>query len=145
MNTINNFSLRLLGAQLVNHIYSAKDEDVILELYLSCSLGFQISRTGVDLSCLQRTAEGSSESTGCCGNNVVDCCCVRREGVRRNFVVLSYLGMNSEMYWLTFEGQICQSLRTLFPYDSDTRCVDDLLIVRIGHVRIQKLKNAAAY
>jgi hypothetical protein len=40
VNTIDNFSLRLFGAQLVKHVDPAKNEDVVLQLHLARSFGF---------------------------------------------------------------------------------------------------------
>ena len=99
-------------------------QDAIFFFNFADSLGDQpVYRSG-DLTRLQRASKGSGESTGGCCDNVIESGRMRRECVRRHFIVLGDGPMDAEQYRFGFRGQIGAPHRASFALDADFGAID---------------------
>jgi hypothetical protein len=73
----------------------------------------------LDLTRFQRAGEGAGQSPAGRGDDVVERRRVRREGVRRDAVVLGDLGVHAEGHRFVLGGQVRQALRPAEALDAD--------------------------
>jgi hypothetical protein len=73
---------------------------------------------------LQRASEGSGESTGCGGDNVIERSSVRLQDSRWDLVVFRHGAMHAEYYRLLFLREIGSAHRALHPLNAYMRSVN---------------------
>jgi hypothetical protein len=83
-------------AQQVANPNPLDHEHLFLQDHVAFRFGAQSPVTGVDLARLQRAAEGAGQSTGSCGNDIVESGRVVGVLARRRPVVLANLVMRSK-------------------------------------------------
>ncbi len=91
MDALDRLALCLSSPHLVMRMDSTDHQNVVLELDFTRNLGDEIPLAGFDLASLQRTAEGSGQSTASGGNHIIQCRCVRWRVPGRNLVVFGDL------------------------------------------------------
>jgi hypothetical protein len=109
---------------LVDHMNAADDEDTLFELDLAPRFGRQSFHR--DLTRCQRAPEGSGQSPGGGGHDVVEGRGVRLDLRRIDFVVDRNLIMDAEAHRLRFSGQPGKAVRAAQPLDADLRDIHDL-------------------
>jgi hypothetical protein len=105
MNALDHFTLCLRGTQHVVCVDSPDHQHIItIELDLSRDLANEIPLTGINLTSLQRTAEGSSQSATRGRNDIVQRSCVRWKIPGGKLIVFSDLRMNTKHHRLLLGG-----------------------------------------
>ena len=99
-------------------------EHTFVLLDFTHSLGHKpVDRRG-NLTRLQRASKGSGESTSRRGDDIVERGGMRREGIRRNLIMLGDCAMDSEDHRRRLRGQIRAPHRTSLALDAHFRSVD---------------------
>ena len=114
---LGHFPLGRVDPQMIAHVDAPNDQDLAVQLDLACSLGPEPAVPGWDPARLQRAPEGSSESAGRRGHDVVE---RRRVGCvhgRVHTVVLGNLRVNAKQCRPCLHRQIGSAERTLHPLD----------------------------
>jgi hypothetical protein len=93
------------------------DQHPALDLDLTLYLRGQMTLAGFDLARFQRATQGSGQSTGGRGDDVVEGSGVRVERARRRMVMLGHLVMHPEEHRLASRRKIRPPQRTLHPLD----------------------------
>ncbi len=102
MNSLDNLALVLPGAQSVVGMDTANHQDFSVQLDFSGHLRAESAVVGINATRFQRAPEGSSQSAAGSRHHIVKSGRVRGECLRRYFVVLGDLGVDSEYHRLFF-------------------------------------------
>jgi hypothetical protein len=99
-------------------------QDTVFFFDFADAFGYQPVYGSGDLTRLQRASKGSSESTGGCRDDVIQSGSMRREGVRRYFIVLSDGAVYAKQYRFGFRRQVGAPHRASFALDADFGAID---------------------
>jgi hypothetical protein len=102
----------------------ADHEHTVFFLDFTHSLGGQPVDGSGYLTRLQRAPKGAGESTGGCGDDVVESRGVGREGFRRHFVVLGDRAVHAEYHRRRLRGQVGAAHGALFALDAHFGAID---------------------
>lgn len=120
------FTVLLLRPEPQLDVNAPDHQDTALQLHFTDGFGHQTFIGSRNLTRLQRAPEGSGESTGRRGDNVVEGRGVRLERVGRDLVVLSDGPVHAENDWLALGRQVGAANRTLHSLDAHFGSICDL-------------------
>src|SRR5690242_17829019 len=126
MHALGRFLLIQGRFQMEAHVNPPDHEDAFFLLDFAGCFGHQPVPGRTNFTRLQRAPEGSGQSTGRAGDNVIDGGRVRLEGVGRNFVVFRDGSVDSENHRVAFSGQIGAADRALHALDPNSGTINDI-------------------
>jgi hypothetical protein len=130
MHTFNRFALGLRSLKFVMRVDAPDNQNVSFQPDLASDFGNQFAIAGINLARLQRTAKSTGQSAACCGHNVIQSGCARREFVRRDLVMLGNFRMHAKWHRLLFRRQPGKSQGPNLPFDPNPRRVNGLFVFR---------------
>ena len=120
------FAMPLFRPERQLHVNAPDHQDAALQLHLTNGFGHQTFVGSRNLTRLQRAPEGSGESTGRRGDDVIERRGVRFECVGRDLVVFGNGPVHAENNRLTLCGQICAAHRALDPLYANFGSICDM-------------------
>ena len=117
------------GLQMHAHVNPSNHQDPFLQLNFAGGLGNQSALGCVDFARLQRASEGSRQSAGRAGDDVIERGRSRRERIRRNLVVFGDGPVDAENYRVLFGRKERPPDWSFDAFDPDIRAVHNF----IGH------------
>ena len=112
--------------QMESDVNPPDHQDAFFQFHFAGRIRHQAIARGTDFARLQRAPEGTRQSTGRTGDDVVDRGRVWFEQVWRNFIVSGNGAMNSKNHRVWFGGKIGAPDWTFHPLDPDLRTVCDV-------------------
>jgi hypothetical protein len=126
VHALSSLAVGFLRLQSQADVDAADDEHAAIEFDLARSLRDQAAASGLNLTRFQRASEGSGESTGGSGDDVIQCGGVLLEHARRQLIVFRDGAVNAEDHRLALDGEIRTAHGPVHALDPNARAVDNV-------------------
>jgi hypothetical protein len=113
------FVIRRVGLEIVVYVYAAYHQYLAVQFNFPCGFGIEQAFAGRNVTRFQRASKCSSQSTGRCGDHIVQSCGMRIVDGRVVLVVIGHLRMGAEIDGFLVDGQVGAANRPANPLDAN--------------------------